>query len=98
MFQICALEFEALFLLRRDFMKIYKQLFLFFLPILKGTIVQQLYSTVDTMIVGQFVGKLALASIVVLLLLLQKSLLPFLMGLSVVLRLSLPKLLVKIIQ
>lgn len=44
-------------------MKIYKQLFLFFLPILIGTIVQQLYSTIDTIIVGQFVGKLALASI-----------------------------------
>lgn len=44
-------------------MKIYKQLFLFFLPILIGTFVQQLYSTVDTIIVGRFVGTIALASV-----------------------------------
>lgn len=44
-------------------MKIYKQLILFFIPVLIGTFVQQLYSTVDTIIVGRFVGTLALASI-----------------------------------
>lgn len=42
---------------------IWKQLLLFFFPILVGTFFQQLYNTVDSVIVGQFVGKAALASV-----------------------------------
>lgn len=42
---------------------IWKQLLLFFFPILLGTFFQQLYNTVDSVIVGQFVGKEALASV-----------------------------------
>ena len=42
---------------------IWKQLLLFFFPILIGTFFQQLYNTVDSVIVGQFVGKEALASV-----------------------------------
>lgn len=40
-----------------------KEMFLFFLPILVGTFFQQLYNTVDAVIVGQFVGKEALAAV-----------------------------------
>lgn len=42
---------------------IWKQLLFFFFPILIGTFFQQLYNTVDSVIVGQFVGKEALASV-----------------------------------
>ena len=42
---------------------IWKQLLLFFFPILIGTFFQQLYNTVDTVIVGQYVGKQALAAV-----------------------------------
>ncbi len=42
---------------------IWKHLLLFFFPILIGTFFQQLYNTVDSVIVGQFVGKEALASV-----------------------------------
>ena len=42
---------------------IWRQLLIFFFPILVGTFFQQLYNTVDTVIVGQFVGKEALASV-----------------------------------
>ena len=42
---------------------IWKQLLFFFFPILIGTFFQQLYNTVDSVIVGQFVGKAALASV-----------------------------------
>ena len=42
---------------------IWKQLLIFFIPIMLGTLVQQLYTTVDTIIVGRFVGKAALASV-----------------------------------
>lgn len=42
---------------------IWKQLLLFFFPILIGTFFQQLYNTVDTVIVGQFAGKEALSSV-----------------------------------
>lgn len=42
---------------------IWKQLLYFFFPILIGTFFQQLYNTVDSVIVGQFVGKEALASV-----------------------------------
>ncbi len=36
---------------------IWKQLLLFFFPILLGTFFQQLYNTADAMIVGRAVGK-----------------------------------------
>lgn len=42
---------------------IWKQLLLFFFPILLGTFFQQMYNTVDTVIVGRFVGKEALAGV-----------------------------------
>ncbi len=42
---------------------IWKQLLIFFFPIVLGTFFQQLYNTVDTVIVGRFVGKEALASV-----------------------------------
>lgn len=42
---------------------IWKQILLFFFPILLGTFFQQLYNTVDAIIVGQFVGKEALAAV-----------------------------------
>jgi len=42
---------------------IWKQLLLYFFPILLGTFFQQLYNTVDTIIVGRFVGTQALAAV-----------------------------------
>lgn len=42
---------------------IWKQLLLFFLPIFAGTFFQQLYTTVDAMIVGRWVGTTALAAV-----------------------------------
>lgn len=42
---------------------IWKQLLLFFFPILFGTFFQQLYNAVDAVIVGQFVGKEALSAV-----------------------------------
>lgn len=42
---------------------IWKQLLLFFFPIVMGTFFQQLYNTADTIVVGRFVGKEALASV-----------------------------------
>lgn len=42
---------------------IWQQLLIFFFPIVFGTFFQQLYNTIDTMIVGHFVGKSALASV-----------------------------------
>lgn len=42
---------------------IWKPLLLFFFPILVGIFFQQLYNTVDTLIVGRFVGKEALSSV-----------------------------------
>ena len=42
---------------------IWKQLLSFFFPILFGTFFQQLYNTTDAVIVGNFVGKEALASV-----------------------------------
>ena len=38
---------------------IWKQLLIFFFPIVVGTLFQQLYNTVDAIIVGRFVGKQA---------------------------------------
>ncbi len=40
-----------------------RQLFLFFLPILAGSILQQMYTTLDAVIIGQFAGKVGLAAI-----------------------------------
>ena len=42
---------------------IWKQLLRFFFPILLGTFFQQLYNTVDTIIVGRYVGTQALAAV-----------------------------------
>ena len=42
---------------------IWKQILLFFFPILFGTFFQQLYNTVDAIIVGQYLGKAALAAV-----------------------------------
>ena len=42
---------------------IWKQLLIFFFPILLGTFFQQLYNTVDTIVVGQYVGTQALAAV-----------------------------------
>ena len=42
---------------------IWKQLLIFFFPILFGTLFQQIYNTADTVVVGRFVGKEALAAV-----------------------------------
>ena len=42
---------------------IWKQLLLFFFPILFGTFFQQLYNTADSLIVGNFLGSNALAAV-----------------------------------
>lgn len=42
---------------------IWKQLLVFFFPIVLGTFFQQLYNTADTIVVGRFVGKEALAAV-----------------------------------
>lgn len=42
---------------------IWKQLLLFFFPIVFGTFFQQIYNTADTIVVGRFVGKQALAAV-----------------------------------
>ena len=42
---------------------IWKSLLSFFFPLLMGTLFQQLYNTVDAIIVGRFVGKEALAAV-----------------------------------
>ena len=42
---------------------IWKQLLVFFFPILFGTFFQQLYNTTDAVVVGNFVGKQALAAV-----------------------------------
>ena len=42
---------------------IWKQLLIFFFPILLGSLFQQLYNTVDTIVVGRFVGTQALAAV-----------------------------------
>ena len=43
--------------------KIGKEMILFFLPLMFGTFFQLLYNTADSVIVGQFVGKEALAAV-----------------------------------
>ena len=42
---------------------VWKKLLIFFLPIAAGTCIQQLYNAVDGLIVGRFVGTLALAAV-----------------------------------
>jgi putative MATE family efflux protein len=42
---------------------VWKGLLIFFFPILLGTFFQQLYNTVDAVVVGQFIGKQALAAV-----------------------------------
>ena len=42
---------------------IWKQLLLFALPLLVGQIFQQLYNTIDSVVVGRYVGKEALAAV-----------------------------------
>ena len=42
---------------------IWKGLLLFFFPILFGSLFQQIYNTADTIVVGRFVGKEALAAV-----------------------------------
>jgi putative MATE family efflux protein len=42
---------------------VWKRLMVFFLPIAAGTCIQQLYNTVDGLIVGRFVGTIALAAV-----------------------------------
>ena len=42
---------------------VWKRLMVFFLPIAAGTCIQQLYNTVDGLIVGRFVGTVALAAV-----------------------------------
>ena len=42
---------------------IWKQLLLFFYPLLIGTFFETLYSTVDAIVVGQYAGKLALSAV-----------------------------------
>ena len=42
---------------------IWKQLLIFFFPILIGTFFQQMYNTVDAVVVGRFAGKEALSSV-----------------------------------
>ena len=42
---------------------IWKELLKFFFPIMLGTLFQQLYNTVDTVVVGQFVGSAAVAAV-----------------------------------
>ncbi len=42
---------------------IWQQILLFFFPILFGTFFQQLYNTIDSVLVGQFVGKEALSAV-----------------------------------
>ena len=50
---------------RRDLTKgnVYKQLLLFFFPVFLGYFFQQLYNTFDAVIVGNYVGKEALAAV-----------------------------------
>ena len=42
---------------------IWKQMLLFFLPIVAGTLLQQVYTMVDTVIIGRYVGTAALAAV-----------------------------------
>lgn len=46
-----------------DSQSLLKQMFLFALPILFGTFFQQLYNTVDAIVIGNFAGKVSLAAV-----------------------------------
>lgn len=61
---------------------IWKQLLLFFLPILFGTFFQQLYNTADAVIVGKYLGTQALAAVGGSTELLTKLVLGFFVGIS----------------
>ncbi|MBR3391113.1 MAG: MATE family efflux transporter, partial [Firmicutes bacterium] len=52
-------------LTRKDLTRgvVWKRLLVFFLPIAAGTCIQQLYNAVDGLIVGRFVGTVALAAV-----------------------------------
>lgn len=43
--------------------KISKEMLLFFFPILLGSVFQQIYNTADTLIVGRYLGKIALSAV-----------------------------------
>lgn len=61
---------------------IWKQILLFFFPILFGTFFQQLYNAADAMIVGRFVGKEALSAVAGSTGMLTQMVVGFFMGLS----------------
>ena len=61
---------------------IYKRMFLYFLPILTGTFFQQLYNTVDAIVVGRFVGKDALGCVAGTSGMIMQLILGFFIGLS----------------
>ena len=61
---------------------IWKQLLLFFFPILLGTFFQQLYNTVDSVIVGKYLGTQALAAVGGSTELLVKLVIGFFIGIS----------------
>lgn len=42
---------------------VWKKLLVFFLPIAAGTCIQQLYNAVDGLVVGKYVGTVALAAV-----------------------------------
>ena len=50
---------------KTDFLNgvIYRQILLFFFPVFFGTLFQQLYNTVDAIVVGNAVGKEALGAV-----------------------------------
>ena len=61
---------------------IYKRMLLYFLPILAGTFFQQLYNTVDAIVVGRFVGKDALGCVAGTSGMITQLILGFFIGLS----------------
>ncbi len=61
---------------------IWKQLLLFFYPLLIGTFFETLYSTVDAVVVGQYAGKLALSAVGGSALILINLIIGFFIGLS----------------
>lgn len=66
---------------------ILKSLIIFSIPIIIGNIFQQMYNVVDTLIVGQFLGNVALTSVgssYALMVLLSSIIIGFTMGASVV--------------
>ena len=65
LFQKSAILFFVMAKVKQDILhgKISEQLLLFFYPIMFGSIFQQLYNTADAMVVGNYVGKEALAAV-----------------------------------